>query len=88
MIITHITHHCSMEEMVTLQYSSFATLGEQAKVVTHTTGCLKRAADQTFRGQLFLDELMRENTLAGKQFGAKDGGIFLLEGLFHNASLF
>ena len=43
-------HHCSMEEIVTLQYSSFAALGELAKIVTHTTGHSKRVADQAFRG--------------------------------------
>ena len=34
-----------MEEMLTLQYGSFAALGEWAKVVAHTTSHSKRVAD-------------------------------------------
>ena len=38
MIITRIMYHCSMEEMVTLQYGSFAVLSEWAKGVTCPSG--------------------------------------------------
>ena len=53
--------YCSMEEMVTLQYGSFAALSEWAKVVALTTGCSKRVAESALRGQLFLDKLRREH---------------------------
>ena len=50
-----------MEEMVTLQYSSFVANAEWVKVVTLTTSHLKRVADWALGGQLFLDELRRED---------------------------
>ena len=70
---------------MTLQYGSFATLGVWAKVVSLTTGLLKRVADQALRGDLFLDELKREHQ-SGRQLSAMSGGLFLLERLFHNTA--
>ena len=78
-------HHCSMEEMVTLQYGSFAALGEWVKVVTLTTSHSKRVADQAFRSQLFLDGLRREH-LGWKTICHQEWGLFLLDRLFHNAT--
>ena len=50
-----------MEEIVTLQYVSFAALSQWAEVVTLIiTGHLKIEAEQALRGQLFLDELRME----------------------------
>ena len=62
-----------MEEMVTLQYSSSAALGEWETVVALTTSHLKRVANSALRSQVFLDELKREHP-AERQFGAKSGG--------------
>ena len=71
--------------MVTLQYGSFAALGEWVNVVALTTGCLKRVAEWALRGQLLLDELRREhpgwNTIQQQEWG-----LFRLEHLFHNAT--
>ena len=50
-----------MKEMVTMQYGSFAALGEWVKVVALTTGHSKGVADQALTGQLFLDELWRKH---------------------------
>ena len=83
--MTLVMHHCSMEEMVTLQYGSFAALREGAKVVTLTTGLLKRVADQTLMGQLFLDELKMEH-LGWKTTQHQEWGLFLLDRLFYNAT--
>ena len=85
MIITLITHHYSMEEMVTLQYGCFAALGEWAKVVTLTTSHLKRVPDQALRGQLVLGELRREHP-GWKTMWCQEWGFFLLEWLFHNTT--
>ena len=71
--------------MVTLQYGSFAALGEWVKVVTLTTSCLKRVANQAPRGQLFLDELRREH-LGWKTIWCQEWRLFLLERLFYNAT--
>ena len=85
MVITLIPHLCSMEEMVTLQYGSFATLSKWAKAVAFTTGHWKRIADWPLRGQLFLDEL-RRISLVWKTIQCQERGLFLLDRLFHNAA--
>ena len=43
--------HCSIKEMVTLQYGSFAALSELVKVVNLKMGCSKRVDEQALRGQ-------------------------------------
>ena len=71
-----------MEEMVTLQYGSFAILGEWAKEFTQRIGCSKRVANQTLQGQLYLNKLKREhpgwNTAQWQEWG-----LIWLEHLFH-----
>ena len=74
-----------MEEMETLQYGSFAALGEWVIAVAPTTHNLKKVVDQAFRGHLFLDELRRE-CLGWKTIWHQEWGLFLLERLFHNAT--
>ena len=70
-----------MEEMVTLQYSSFAAMGEYVKVVALPTGHLKRVADQA----LFLDELRRAH-LGWNTIWHQEWRLFLLERLLNNAA--
>ena len=78
-------YHCSMKEMVTLQYDSFAALSEQAKEVALMAGHLKRVAEQAHRGQLLLDELRREHP-GWKTIWHQEWGLFLLEHLFYDVT--
>ena len=85
MIITLIMYHCSMEEMVTLLYGSFAALGEWVNIVVPTTSHSKRVADWALKGLLFLDELRRKHPV-WKTIWHQEWAIFLLESLFHNVT--
>ena len=64
--------------MVTLQYGSFAALGEWVKIVTLTASHSKRVVDQALRGQR---EHLEWTTICCQELG-----LFLLE-RFHNATL-
>ena len=46
-----------MEELVTLQYGIFMTLGERAKKFVQMTSCSKWVANQILQGYLYLSEL-------------------------------
>ena len=52
--------YCSMEEMVTLQYSSFLALIEGVKILTQKPGHSKQVTEHVLRWQLFLDELQKD----------------------------
>ena len=51
-----------MGEMITLQYGSFAALGEQVMVSAQGTSHSNRATKCSQRFQLFLDELRKINS--------------------------
>ena len=76
-------HHCRMEEMVTLQYGSFATLSEWLKEDDQRTGHLKRVAEWALWGQLYFDEIRREHP-TWKTTHHQEWGLFLIEHLLHN----
>ena len=57
MIVKLTMDHCSLEELITLQYGNFAALSEWAKQLTQRTRCSKHLAKQTLRWKLYLDEL-------------------------------
>ena len=74
-----------MEEFVTLYYGNFTILGEQAKEFVQCTGCSNWVAGRTLWGQMFLNELKREQpgwTTVHKQ----EWRLFLLEHLLHNVA--
>ena len=65
-----------MEKLVTLKYGNFTIEREQVKKCAQRTSCSNRVANQTHRGQLYVNELRRE----------QEWGLFLLEHLLHNAA--
>ena len=73
-----------MEEFVTLHYGNFSILGEWAKEFTQRNGS-NWVADETLRGQMFLNELKREH-LGWSTAQKQDWGLFLLEHMLHNVA--
>ena len=62
-----------MEELVILQYGSFAALGERVKYDAQQTGCSQRVTKWALWDQLYLDRL-RESTWAEALPTARNGG--------------
>ena len=71
--------------MVTLQYNSFATLGNQAKLLSQSTGCSKRVTEHAFRFQLHYDEL-RKTHPDWSVICHQEWGLFLLACLLHTVA--
>ena len=84
-ITTCIMLHCRMEEMVMLQYSSFAALSQWAKVLTPSTSHSNRVTEHSLRFQLFLDEMRKINSNWSVTH-RQEWCLFLLEHLFHTAA--
>ena len=74
-----------MEELVTLHYEHFSILGEQAKEFAQRNSCSNQVADQTFWGQLFLNELRRKH-LGWSTACKHEWDLFLLECMLHNVA--
>ena len=74
-----------MEELVVLQYGSFATLDERAKHGTQRMGCSKSVTRWALWGQLYLDELRREH-MAWNITHNQEWVLYLLKNLLHNAA--
>ena len=74
-----------MEEMITIQYSSFTALGKQVRVLVQSTSHSNWVTKHSLRFQLFLDALRKIN--ANWSVIHRQGwGLFLLECLFHTAA--
>ena len=74
-----------MEELVTLQYSSFTALGKRAKQDALRMGCLKRVTEGVLWGQLYLGELRRDHP-GWSSTHHQEWWLFLQECLLHNAA--
>ena len=73
-----------MEELVILQYGSFAALGKRASMMLSEPS-LKRVTEQALWGQLYLDELRRDH-LGWSTAHHQEWGLFLLDHLLHNTA--
>ena len=77
--------HCRMEELVTLQYGSFTTLGEWVKQDTLRTGHSKRVAERALLGSAVLG-WAQKGAPRLENCPSLGVGLFLLEHLLHNAA--